>query len=151
MELRGHKQATAHSHEHTKNSNPSKKYFTQRQNSNSNLLINSKNSPKSFEFISGGIVLPDLCHSRSPCSKTYSWSSVWNMDSNFKVVVSKKVASSSSKERTTWSRAGHLTAGPRLQIIMSRRGHRLVSFCPKRTSKSAWWRCVKLTMCSLTC
>ena len=25
MELRGHKQATAHSHEHTKNSNPSKK------------------------------------------------------------------------------------------------------------------------------
>ena len=26
MELRGHKQATAHSHEHTKNSNPSKKF-----------------------------------------------------------------------------------------------------------------------------
>ena len=25
MELRGYKQATAHSHEHTKNSNPSKK------------------------------------------------------------------------------------------------------------------------------
>ena len=25
MELRGHKQATAHSHEHTKKSNPSKK------------------------------------------------------------------------------------------------------------------------------
>ena len=41
MEMRGHKQATAHSHERTKNSNPSKK-FTQRQNSNSNLLDNSK-------------------------------------------------------------------------------------------------------------
>ena len=27
MELRGHKQATAHSHEHTKNSNRSKKNF----------------------------------------------------------------------------------------------------------------------------
>ena len=27
MELRGHKQATAHSHAHTKNSNPSKKIF----------------------------------------------------------------------------------------------------------------------------
>ena len=27
MELRGHKEATAHSHEHTKNSNPSKKIF----------------------------------------------------------------------------------------------------------------------------
>ena len=43
MELRGHKQATAHSHEHTKNSNPSKN-FSRRQNSNSNLLINSQNS-----------------------------------------------------------------------------------------------------------
>ena len=42
MELCGHKQATAHSHERTKNSNPSKK-FSRRQNSNSNLLINSKN------------------------------------------------------------------------------------------------------------
>ena len=28
MELRGHKQATAHSHEHTKNSNPSKKIIS---------------------------------------------------------------------------------------------------------------------------
>ena len=27
MELRGYKQATAHSHEHTENSNPSKKFF----------------------------------------------------------------------------------------------------------------------------
>ena len=52
MEFCGHTQATAHAHvqphgvwlnfEHTKNSNPSKK-FSERQNSNSNLLINSKN------------------------------------------------------------------------------------------------------------
>ena len=73
------------------------------------------------------------------------------MDLNVKVVISKKVSSSSSKERATLSRAGHLTAGPRLQIIMSRRGRRLVSFCLKRISKSEWWRCVTLMMNSLNC
>ena len=82
-----------------------------------------------------------MCLLRSPCSKNTSWSSVWNMDLNFKGVISS----------TTLSRAGHLTAGPRLQIIMSRRGRRLVSFCLKRISKSAWWRCVRLMMNSLTC
>ena len=62
MELRGHKQATAHSHEHTKNSNPSKKN-SQRQKSNSNLLINSKNYRNRSNFcraawyaILGGLV-----------------------------------------------------------------------------------------------
>ena len=42
MELRGHEQATAHSHEHTKNSNRSKKQFPRRRKSDSNLLINSQ-------------------------------------------------------------------------------------------------------------
>ena len=37
-----------------------KKKFSRRQNSNSNLLINSKKNPKSFEFISGGIVVGKL-------------------------------------------------------------------------------------------
>ena len=71
------------------------------------------------------IVHPDMCRPLSPCSKTTSWSSVWNMDLNVKNVISKKVSSSSSTERTKLSRAGHLTAGPRLQIITSRRSHRL--------------------------
>ena len=43
MELRGYKQATAHSHERTKNSNPSENNFRDDKNSNSNLLIYSKN------------------------------------------------------------------------------------------------------------
>ena len=39
MELRGHKKATAHSHEHTKKFESFKKNFSRRRNSNSNLLI----------------------------------------------------------------------------------------------------------------
>ena len=45
--------------EHTKNSNRSKKTKNQqRRNSNSNLLINSKNHTKSFALVSGRIVSP---------------------------------------------------------------------------------------------
>ena len=62
MKLRGYKQATAHSHERTKNSNPSKNYFSRRHNSNSNLLIYSKNPPKSFEVISGRMVFSQGTH-----------------------------------------------------------------------------------------
>ena len=66
MELCGCKQATAQAHvrphcvwlnfEHTKNSNRSKNKFPQRQKSNSNLPIDSKNHPKSFELVSGRMV-----------------------------------------------------------------------------------------------
>ena len=61
MVLRGHKQATAHSHEPTKNSNPSKKN-SQRQNSDSNLLINSKktrnrsNKFRAAWYLTAGVV-----------------------------------------------------------------------------------------------
>ena len=50
MKLRGHKQATAHSHEHTKNSNRSKKISATKK-----IEFESANKfqkhPKSFEFI----------------------------------------------------------------------------------------------------
>ena len=39
---------------------------------------------------------------------------------------------------------------PTLADHHSRRGNRLVSFCLKRIPKSAWWRCVRLMMNSLT-
>ena len=35
------------------------KKFSRRQNSNSNLLINSKNPPKSFELVSGRMVMEE--------------------------------------------------------------------------------------------
>ena len=56
MELRGHKQATAHSHEHTKNSNPSKQISatTKFEFESVNLL---QKPPKSFEMVLNGIVV----------------------------------------------------------------------------------------------
>ena len=64
MELRGHKQATTHSHEHTKNSNPSKKKFSHRQNSNSNLLINFKNPRNRSNWFRAAWYVQDLCDFR---------------------------------------------------------------------------------------
>ena len=66
LEFCGHKQVTAQAHvrphcvwlnfEHTKKSNPSNN-IPRIRNSNSNLLINCKNHPKSFEFISVRMVM----------------------------------------------------------------------------------------------
>ena len=73
LEFCGHTQATTHAHvqplcvflnfveKNQKKSNLSKN--TQRQNSYSNLLINSQKPPKSFELVSGGIVFTVSCTS----------------------------------------------------------------------------------------
>ena len=64
MKLRGHKKATAHSHAHTKNSNPSKK-ISRRRNSNSNLLINSKNYRNRSNLFPGAWYVRQQNHCRT--------------------------------------------------------------------------------------